>query len=101
MESISLEKKIKLKTGFFKKDLYLLILKNEEIILKPEQNNRSEEFKIKIPNIKTISIISERPQEIEIITETRSFVGNFIDQDDISEIVVFLKLIFDKKFNYN
>jgi hypothetical protein len=101
MKNINLEKRIKLKTGFFKKESYLLILKDKEIKLKPEEKNNSEEFKIEIPSIKTVTISGKNSQEIEIITEAESFVGNFIDEDDISEIILFLKIIFDSKFNYN
>ena len=95
-----LETRIKLKTGFFRKKLYLLLLNNQEIILKQEQKKQPKEFKVKASEVKTIIILSEKPPSIEIITDTESYMGDFIDQDDISEIIILLNQIFDKKFEY-
>lgn len=100
MENNYLESKIKLKTGFFKKESYSLILNDQEIILKQNENKKLEEIKISAASVESISVSSEKPEEIEIITEKESFIGNFIDEKDISEIILFLKMIFGKKFNY-
>lgn len=100
MRNICIESKIKLKTGFFKKESYLLILNDQEIIF-IKNNKKPKEFKISAAAVESISISGVKPEEIEIITEKESFIGNFIDENNLSEIILFLKMVYDKRFNFN
>ncbi|MFW6016121.1 MAG: hypothetical protein ACOCRK_06755 [bacterium] len=100
MKSNSLERKIKLKSGFFKLEPFTMIINYNELILRQYQVKNPKEFRIKITDIKTISIYNQLPLEIEIITENESFIANFIAEDDKSEILAFIYLIFGNRFNY-
>lgn len=101
MNSSHLMFKIKLKTGFFKKEPYLLILEDEELILRQEEINKAEEFRIKNSEIQSITIATENSFEIEIITGKQSFIGEFLDENEVSEAAVQLNLFFGKKFYFN
>jgi len=100
MKSNRLERKIKLKTGFFKLEPFIMIINDDELILKQDLEKNPEEFRINISDIKTISIYNQLPLEIEIITENESFIANFIAENDKSEILAFIYLIFGNRFNY-
>jgi hypothetical protein len=84
--------KIKLKTGFFKKESYLLILGEQEMILKEEIKNMSEEFRIKKSFLQSVTISGENPLNIEIITEKDIFSGEFINEKELVEAAVQLNL---------
>jgi len=92
--------KIKLKTGFFKKESYLLILEEQEIILKNESKKESEEFRIKKSAIHSVAISGEKNLNIEIITEKNIFTGDFINEKELAEALVQLNLFCGSKVHF-
>jgi len=93
--------KIKLKTGFFKKESYLLVLKNQGIILKNESKEESEEFIIKKSSLESIIISSENKLDIEIITEKDVFTGEFLSYKDLAEAAVQLNLFCGESLHFH
>jgi len=93
--------KIKLKTGFFKKESYLLILGEQEIILRKERKKVSGEFKIKRSSLISVTISNENPLDIEIITEADIFNGKFISEKEFAEAAVQLKFFYGEKLYFN
>lgn len=100
MKNNSLKRKIKLKTGFFKLEPFIMVINNDELLLKQDLDINQKEFRIKISDIKTISIYNQVPLEIEIITKNESFIASFTAEDDKFEILAFIYLIFGSRFNY-
>ncbi len=100
MKNNYLERKIKLKTGFFKFEPFVLIINDDELILKQDLEISPKEFRIKISDIKTISIYDRVPLELEIISEDDSYIAHLITEDDKSEIFEFIYLIFGNKFSF-
>jgi len=93
--------KIKLKTGFFKKESYLLILGNQEITLKNKTEKESEDFRNKKSAINSVTISGEKPLDIEIITEKDIFVGEFIIKKELAEALVKLNLLCGSKLYFH
>lgn len=96
--------KIKLKTGFFKKESYLLILGDQEIILRNESNEDKEElkkFRIKKSALQSVTISGEKPLNIEIITEKNIFTGEFMSEKNLTEASIKLNLFYGKKLHFH
>ncbi|MCF8009111.1 MAG: hypothetical protein K9K32_05045 [Halanaerobiales bacterium] len=93
--------KIKLKTGFFKKESYFLILGDQEIILRNESKEESEEFRIEKSVLKSVVISGENPLDIEIITEKDILTGEFLVDKDLAEAAVQLNLFCGKKLYFH
>jgi hypothetical protein len=93
--------KIKLKTGFFKKESYFLILGDQEIILRNESKEESEEFRIEKSVLKSVVISGENPLDIEIIKADDVFSGEFLSTKDLAEAAVELNLFCGEKLDFH
>ncbi|MGM0421369.1 MAG: hypothetical protein ACQEQG_10345 [Bacillota bacterium] len=100
MKSNYLETTIKLKTGFFKQEVYLLKLSETKLILKKILTAEPHELKINILDVNSVSINKQDMLEFEIVTESRRFIGNFMSENDYYENATAFNLIFGNKFNY-
>lgn len=96
MSTYSLTFKIKLKTGFFKTQPYDLTLGKGQIILTPLEDNRNRRLVINAEDLQAIWIIIRNVSagELEIITESNSYIARFTDQSCLEEV----SIVFAKEF---
>jgi len=80
---------------------YLLVLKNQEIILLNESKEESEEFIINKSSLKSVIISGENPLDIEIITEKDIFTGAFLSDKDLAKAAVQLDLFCGEKIHFH
>jgi hypothetical protein len=92
--------RIKLKTGFFKKESYFLVLGEQDIILRGESKRSSEDFKINKSVLQSVTISGEKPLDIEIITESDIFTGEFMSEKELADAAVKLKLFYGRKLYF-
>jgi len=97
LKSKYLRQKLNLKTGFFKKEKYILTIDNHTLkIISTTQGNKKI-IEIKTKDIKTISISKQTPCEIEIRTFNTVYLGTFPIEDDISGLLIFLQTLLDER----
>jgi hypothetical protein len=101
MGDIYLKYRLKLKTGFFRSEVYTLMINVDLIKLVSEHGKDEEVVHINFTKIKTISISKGFSEEIEIRTDNDMYVGTFCKSEDISEAVKFFNIILGKRFIYN
>lgn len=101
MGDIYLKYRLNLKTGFFRSEVYSLMINVDSIKLVPEHGKVEEVISISFTKIKTISISEGFSKEIEIRTDNDMYVGTFCKSEDISEAVELFNMILGKKFVYN
>ncbi|MDD3655035.1 MAG: hypothetical protein PHO01_12825 [Desulfotomaculaceae bacterium] len=90
---------IKLRVGFFKTRCYRLIIAHRKILLTPHDDNNEQ---IIIDDKELISIdISKKgckTGELEIISQNRVYIGNFVHQRNLKEVCRFFAGEFGNKF---
>lgn len=85
---------IKLKTGFFKTQPYLLILDQGQIILTPHAADDNSRLVIDAGSIRSISLTAD---EFEIITDVL-YTGRLSNQTDVNQLSYLLAKEFGDKF---
>lgn len=90
---------LKLKTGFFKTELYNLSVCNEQITLEQKENKGLERFILHNRDIYLISIVKKKANtyEIEINAQQGAFVGILFSNSNLEELFYTLKKEFDGK----
>jgi len=100
MSEICVRVNINLKTGFFKSEAYVLQVCGDFFKLMPACSEEVKGIVIEYKNIKTITVSSGEPVEIEIRAGEDIWVGTFPKITDISEIIKFFSMVLGEKFIY-
>gem|GEM_PF-1243362 len=90
---------LKLKTGFFKTELYNLSIYDDKIVLTPKENTVLQEIVITNENLNSISLVNKSTDffEIEIYTQQGMFIGNISASFNSKKLLRILVEKFDRK----
>lgn len=91
---------IKLKAGFFKTRRCYLTIGQKRIVLAPQDTDEREQLIIDDNILKFVYIIRRglSAGEIEIVTQSGSYIGNFLPQTSMEEVCQVLAREFGDKF---
>lgn len=98
MRDICARVNIRLKTGFFRTEAYILQVSPEYLQLIPASRDAEKEVTIDYTDIRAITISSGDPVEIEIRANRAIWIGTFPKMADIREINQVFAKVLGKKF---
>jgi len=95
----SFDCEIKLRTGFFKTELYNLSIYDDKIVLVPKENTVLREIVITNEDLNFISLVNKGTDffEIEIYTQQGMFIGNISASYNSKKLLRILIEKFDGK----
>ncbi|MEW6624756.1 MAG: hypothetical protein AB1420_16800 [Bacillota bacterium] len=93
---------IKLKSGFFKTQLYSLVIFQNQISLIPKENSELNKINIRPEDLISVNIFKRgsRVVELEIITKNGSYTGTIDTESNVEELLSTLKEIWQKTYYY-